>query len=253
MLHLLNHTFKAKVWNFLCHPDEATIFIETRDESTATVTFSAINLRDNNFLFKEIAITEDWWCSMVATSGDVLLIHLFTQGRNPDPSAVLAFDFKRKKILWKSEEARFESSDHRYVNIWKAGQLLTLDLNTGDEKKSAFELDDLDAKVVYPLVYSVDNQYYPTLAAFIKSRKKHEPESHIEYLELPNHLMISYYTKDTEGLAGYLMLLNKNGEEQLFETLGRNFVALGWNAFFVYQAHVVFVKNKVELNIYRIS
>jgi hypothetical protein len=251
LLHLLNHTFSAKVWNVLVHPIDPVLFIETRDDTSAQVRYSAYDILNNNFLLQEIAIIDDWWCSLVAVSDEVLLLHLFTDGRNPDPSALLAYNFKEQKELWRSENSRFEACKDTEVQIWKEGALQLIDLKTGNVIESPLHLYNNAQTVVYPVVYHAGTQYHSTLAAFIKSRKGHEAAGHIEYLELQEKIIMSYYFRSDKGLANFLLMLDKNGEELLYETLGLNFVALGWNSFFVCYQSLVFVKNKTELNIYK--
>jgi len=252
LLHLLNYTFSAKVWNVLVHPYDPILIIETRDDTTARVRYSVYDIVHNNFLCKEIAIVDDWWCSLVAVSDDVLLLHLFTDGRNPDPKALLAYNFISQKELWRSENARFDACKDTEVRIWKDGALLSIDLKNGNLIESPLQVYNNAQAVVYPMVYHTGTNYHTTLTAFIKSRKGHEVAGHIEYLETEEYVILSYYCKSDKGLANFLLMLDKNGEELLYETLGLNFVALGWNSFFVCYQSLVFVKDKSALNIYKI-
>jgi hypothetical protein len=252
LLQLLNHSFTAKVWNVLCHSNQTLLFIETRDEALAQVRYSAYDVMQSKFLFKEITVVDDWWCSLVAVSGDVMLMHLFADGRNPDPKGLLAFHFKFEKVLWSDENARFEASDETQLKVWKDGKRLMLNLMTGKLLENVVTLKENPPLVVNPMAYHSDGQYYSTLATFIKSRKGHQVEGHIEYLDYAEKLILSYHCKSEQGLANYLLIMDKNGEELLNQILGLNFVALGWNTFFIFSNCLVFVRNKMELNIYKL-
>ncbi|HMP99593.1 MAG TPA: DUF4905 domain-containing protein [Cyclobacteriaceae bacterium] len=253
MLVQIKQKFKHKIWNLDLHPDRPLLFIESRDELKAEAYFSAYNLNEKNWLFEEMLIVPNWWCSMAAMNDTVVYLHVFKDGANPEPDELIAFDFTLQQELWRKKGARFGQVFQEGIGIWLEAELVCVDYLNGKPLNLAPLIKETAAAVVNPVVYNPESTHYQTLGAFIKSRKDHDCTGHIEYAETSNCMALAYYVQDAGALANYLLLLNRSGEELLFETLGRNFVALGWNTFCMYKSWMIYVKDKSELNIININ
>ncbi len=106
MRQALQHTFESTVWNILCHPQDDILFIETRSEANTEVRFSAFDINDNKFLWQDIAITDTWWCSLLAAAGNKIYLYEILDGHNPEPSLLIDIDIRRKKRLWQIPQER---------------------------------------------------------------------------------------------------------------------------------------------------
>lgn len=250
---LLKHTFPSKVWNLLCHPQRDILFIETRQEAGMNVVYSALDMKDNNFLWKEIAITANWWSGMVAANDNLLYLHEYPDGRNPDPSRLLAYDTDNQKIAWQKPDVRLDACGVQALVVFTKEGRNYLDKYSGEKIKIQEELTTIPGPVVYPQSYTEGGKYHATISAFLASRKGQEVKGHLEYLEYKSHVFISYYISVNERLANFLLVMNENGEEVLFETLASDFIALGWNTFFVCREKLIFIQNKSILHMYELE
>ena len=76
------------------------LFLEIRNPVDKTVSFSALNLQNNQWLWKDVTFEETWWISLRAIEGDMLLFTIYTDTNNPDKKSVLAYDVMRKEVAW---------------------------------------------------------------------------------------------------------------------------------------------------------
>src|SRR5690606_34755477 len=88
----LSQTFQGVIWNTLASGNSHRLFLEVRNPDKRTVSFSALNLRNNQWLWKDIIFDEPWWVSLRAAEGDMLLLTVYTDAANPDKKSLVAYD-----------------------------------------------------------------------------------------------------------------------------------------------------------------
>lgn len=232
------------------------LFLEIRNPDDKTVSFSALNLQNNQWLWKDLVFEEPWWISLRATEGDILLFTIYTDTNNPDKKSVLAYHVTRKEVAWWRNGFSLTSVNRRTVSGVDAkfpGKESILDLFTGQLVAGGdFDLgDSQNFPVIRPFQYEEDTAYFVTVKDFLHSRLGISPVASIEYLEIKDLIMVSVFLKE-EGLANYLYVLDADGQVLMTEKLGEHLKGIGLDTFFVFSDKLIFIKNKNELLSYSI-
>jgi len=68
-----------------------------------------------------------------------------------------------------------------------------------------------------------------------------------DYLEWDGHIFISYYCQEADSLANFLLMMGEDGKILLNEKLESDLKAVGVSTFFIFENHLIFVRNKAEL------
>lgn len=252
----LAHTFDGVIWNTLADGDNQRLFLEVRDAQEKSVSFSALNLRNNQWLWKDLRLEEQWWVSLRAVSGDVLLFTVYTDASNPDKKSIVAFDVQQGRMVWWHNGFSLTSVNSLYVRGIDARfpeKETILDLFTGRPVPQVdFDLaDSQNFPVIRPFQYEEGTAHFNTVKDFFASRLAILAVAAIEYLEYEGLIIVSVFVTET-GLANYLYGLDASGEILLKEKLGENLKGVGLDTFFIFSGHLIFVKNKNELISYKI-
>lgn len=251
-----SHTFQGVIWNMLADGDNQRLFLEVRDPSERTVAFSALNLQNNQWLWKDIRLEEPWWISLRAISGDILLLTVYTDAGNPEKKSVVAYDVVKNHIAWWQNGFSLTSVNRLYVRGVDARfpeKESILDIFTGKVVQHVeFDLaDSQNFPVIRPFQYEEGTAHFSTVKDFLDSRLGILPVATIEYLEYESLIIVSVFV-DEEGLANYLFGLSASGDVIFREKLGENLKGVGLDTFFIFSGHLIFVKNKNELTSYKI-
>lgn len=232
------------------------LFLEIRNAADKTVSFSALNLQNNQWLWKDLVFEEPWWISLRAIEGDILLFTIYTDANNPDKKSVLAYHVVKKEIAWWRNGFSMTSVNRLSVSGVDAkfpGKESILDLFTGQPVQGGdFDLaDSQNFPVIRPFQYEEGTEYFVTVKDFLRSRLGISPVASIEYLEIKDLIIVSVFLKE-EGLANYLYVLDAHGDVLMVEKLGEDLKGIGLDTFFVFSENLIFVKNKNELLSYSI-
>lgn len=250
------HSFQGIIWNTLADENHHRLFLEIRDVQEKKVSFSALNLQNYEWLWKDVSLEEPWWVSLAAMGGEVLLFTLYTDTNNPDKKSLLAYDVIKNKIIWWYNGFSLSAANTLYVKGIDArfpSKEIILDLFTGKALQQVdFHLaDPQNFPVIRPFQYEEGTEHFGTVKDFLQSRQGILPVATVDYLEFEGLIMVSFFVKEEE-LANYLYGFNSSGEVLLKEKLGQNLKGVGLDTFFIYSDHLIFVKNKNELVTYKI-
>jgi Domain of unknown function (DUF4905) len=251
-----SHRFDGIIWNTLADGKNERLFLEVRDPQQKTVSFSALNLRNNQWLWKDVSLEETWWVSLRAVEADILLFTLYTDAQNPDKKSLIAYDVLRNKMTWWRNGfsvASVNSLCVRGIDSKFPGKEIFLDLFTGkDLPQVDFDLaDSQNFPVIRPFQYEEGTAHFDTVKKFLNTRLGILPVATIEYLEFEDLIIMSVFINE-QGLANYLYGFNASGEVLLKHKLGDNLKGVALDAFFIFSGHLIFVRNKNELTSYKI-
>lgn len=254
--HKFSQQFQGIIWNTLADGNNHRLFVEVRNPVDKTVSFSALNLQNNQWLWKDVIFEEAWWISLRAVEGDILLFIIYADTGNPDKKSVLAYDVTEKKIAWWYNGFSITSVNRLFV-IGVDAKLpekeTILDLSTGKAVANVdFHLgDSQNFPVIRPFQYEEGTAHFNTVKDFLSSRLGISPVASIEYLEIGNLIVLSIFVKE-QGLANYLYAFDADGEVLIREKLGEDLKGVAVDTFFVFSGHLIYVKNKNELISYKI-
>jgi hypothetical protein len=232
------------------------LVIEVRDDAKFQVQFSALDYRNNQFLWQGVTLKESWWVGLTAARDNTLLFHTYVnKGGNPDHKNLIAFDIFRKNIRWEIEEFSFFDWDE--IEIWgyRTGEELTqaaIQIESGvvAERKWIATPPMTGADVTRPVRYVEGSPYYETVGKFIRQKTNHQPVKGVEYLEWKEWMMVSVYVEEASSLANYLLVFSLEGEVLLEVKLGEKLTGLGTDTFFMLSGCLFLIKNKTELVAY---
>ena len=227
-----------------------------RDVAEKQVSFSALNLRNNEWFWKEETLEESWWVSLAAIAGETLLFTVYTDTNNPDKKSLLAYSILTKQLIWWYNGFSLSMANRQYVRGVDSrfpGREITLDTMEGKPLPEG-ELD-LEVLQNFPLLrpfqYEEGSAYFQTVRHFLETRLGIQPVATIEYLESGPLIVTSFFVREPE-LANYLYVFSTDGEIVLKEKLGEELKGVGLDTFFIFSDDLIFVKNKHELIVYKI-
>lgn len=252
----LSETLQGVVWNILADHDNQRLFLEVRDSLKKTVSFAALNLRNNQWLWKDLVLEEPWWVNLRAVSGNILLFTVYTDQSNPDKKSIVAYDLEKKTMVWWQNGFSLTSVNSLYVKGIDSrfpGKESVLDLFTGQALQHVdFDLEgSQNFPVIRPFQYEEGTANFNTVKDFFVSRLGILAVVAVEYLEYEDLIIASVFVNEA-GLANYLYGLNASGEVLIKEKLGDSLKGVGLDTFFIFSGHLIFVKNKNELTSYKI-
>lgn len=248
--------FDGIIWNTLADDQHLRLYLEVRNAADKKVAFSALNLRNNQWLWKDVTFEESWWIRLGAVAGDVVLFTIYTDTNNPDKKSLIAYHVLERQIMWWRNGFSLVEATARYARGSDAAfpaKETVLDLFTGKPVQTG-DLDLEDSQnfpVIRPFQYEESTGHFETVRHFLQSRLGISPVATIEYLEIEQLIIMSVFLKDGD-LANYLYVFHTSGKLIMEEMLGEKLKGVGFDTFFIFAHHLIFVKNKNELKGYKI-
>lgn len=249
--------FDGTIWKTVADAEEKKLFVEVRNTSSKTVSFSAVDLSQNNWLWRNLKMEEPWWITLAAASRNILFFTAYTDyNNNPDKKSILAFDILQQKILWwRNDFAISTVSGGIVTGVDTKFGSKEVGLNVADGKELARDAVVFGAEqnftVIKPFQYHEGSTHFDTVRSFLKSKTNILPVITVEYIEYGSLIVISAFTNPGD-LANYLIVFNSEGELLLNEILGEHLKGIALDTFFILQGFLIFVKNKRELVCYKL-
>ena len=243
------------------------LILEIRENDNHQVSFTALDLKSGNVLWDGLEFDENWWVGMTTIVQGVLLLHIYVDNSDPEPKGLIAFDIRQKKVCWTHNDFTYLNVQDNKVLGFKIidqdKQYQTIDLMDGeryDVEEAQFFQSNLSPKkddeskleTQYPLHYKEGTSYFETCKSYLYNRLHLQAVKAIEYLEVNNRIIISYYTGDDNTLVNYLLVMDSEGEILYNEIIQGNINAVGLETFFIVKNQVIFVKEKNEIFSYNL-
>jgi hypothetical protein len=252
---LFSHQFSSPIWQMIKEPEMGLLIIETRDGDNFRVAFSALNIRSNQFLWRDWTLDEKWLIGLLVVNNEVLLLQRFADRGNPDKKNLIAIDIKSRQLLW--EATNFSFYNWNKQTIWGIKTLgafpqAKIDIASGVITEASWKEPDVEiyAEIGSPVQYIAGTPHFETVKNFILMQVHQPIEMGVEYLEYNGFIVTSVYFSETQGLANYLLVFNESGELVLKERLVEKVQGLGMGTFFILSGCLFFVKNRLELVAY---
>ncbi len=249
-----SHLFDGTIWNTVFIPHSDILLLEIRNSEHKKVTFSALDVRNGSFLWKDVAFDEPWWISLDAAGEGIALLTIYLETNNPDKKGIFAYDVQQQKIAWWNNDFSLIDASGNLVNgiSSKYGtRQVTLDIHSGNEVPGAQSKTIPDDPVRRPHQYAADHQYFETVKTFLVSKFNLLPVTALEYLEHDSLIFVSVNVMEST-LTNYLIIISGEGKALLLEKLDEHLKGIGLDTFFIYEGCVFFVRNKRELFSYKI-
>ncbi len=249
-----SHVFNGIVWNSVVSEDGGVLAFEIRDGQNKQVSFAALEVKENKWLWQDKVSEESWWVNLNAVSSNRIVLTIYTETNNPDKKGILVYDLTTFTLGWWNNDFSLTSVSNGLVfGISSAygSREVILDLQSGKELKATSQIENNRTAVYRPQHYHDGSEYFKTVKIFLEKKLNLQAVSSLEYLEHDGLIFISFYTQD-EGLANDLIVLSAMGNVVLHEKMSDHLKGIGWDTFFILSGCVFFVRNKVELVSYKI-
>jgi hypothetical protein len=237
-------------------PENGLLIIETRDGDNLQVAFSALNIHTNQFLWRNWVLDEKWLIGLLAANNEVLLLQRFTDMGSPERKSLIAANISNRDVLWEVPDFSFYNWNEQSIwGIRTSGDFprAKIEISTGRIIEASWiESEKEELSVESPVYYGVGTQHYETVKKFILQHIHQPIEIGVEYLEYNGYIFLSVYFAETQGLANYLIVFDANGELVLKEQLAEKVTGLGLGTFFIFSGCLIFVKNRLELVVYKV-
>jgi hypothetical protein len=251
-----SHRFDGVIWNTLSSGQEDILLVEVRNIENKEVSFSALNLETNSFLWRDKKLEETWWINASAIAAGMVIFTIYMDTNNPDKKGILVYSIQDLKLQWWNSDFSIGEVGPNYVKGFTSRlglKQVMLDLRTGKEEfKEVSPFQTIASVLLKPVQYTEGMPYFDTVKTFLADRLNLLAVSALEYLEAKKKIIISYYITEGEGLANYLLVMSDDGNVILKEKLDGPVKGIGLDTFFVLKGLLIFVRNKVELVSYNI-
>ena len=233
------------------------LVVELRDDSKRQVSFSAIDYQQKSLIWKDLKVKERWWVNLLAAERDTIVLQQFHGNENPDKKTLLGLDAATLQERWRKENFSFQSLQNgkiRGLLIDPEPVTVVFDAHSGENVQE--EINDPGGNEIFGLVrpfqYLEGTPYFKTVYDFVSGQCGDSIIGAAEYVESDGLIFISYYVKNEDGLANYLLVITSAGAVLLHEKLGERLKGLGVDTFFLLAGCLFYIRNKNELLSYYI-
>lgn len=256
MKEIINYNCKGKIWNttfndYLC-------VVEIRDELTRQVSFSCINLLTGNVLWENVRPEKSWWLGLVGIFGEFLILHKYASNQKPEPEGLLILNVESGEMVKQIDNWIFFNFQPYILTIYQLQHnepiYKTIDLaNSLDPKPNTTRAEQPNnlTSVISPTHYLEDSAYFPTIHRFLYRLLNIDAVKAVDYLEISNKIIISYYIYSDKSFQNHLLVTNRTREILLNELIAET-EGLGIDTFTVKSDTLLYVKNQTQFVGYRL-
>lgn len=258
----------------LLDDEERLLVLEIRSLDHRTAKFAAIDLQQKKLLWHDLLFKEDWWIGMSAIKDGSILFYTYENDQNPVPTSYFLYSIDKGDIIWESSDFNFiaivDEGILGYTDSEGSMQKLLLDGSTGRphsvtnaSAEGLHKSEDIEKKgnktSSYPFHYPEQSDNFNTIEEYLKHSHAINPVKAIDYLEIRNLIVISYYLynevsqKDNKLLDNFILVLDTEGNKLLNIKIDENLQGIGLGIFFVVKNQLIFSRNKSEIISYQID
>jgi len=253
------------VWKLLCSKN--ILLGDVRDTEKKHASFFALDFRNGEIFWKNVAVREQWWVGMQQALNDTLLLHGYEKPDMPLPKGIYALDVATGELLWENNELTFLFSCNGKSYAEQTGFL----------KKHFYEIDIRTGNILYD--YGENEEGIEQLrrlssdddiaegSVFAEYIQHHDPvtrnviEKHVDVARVRggidvaelNGLAVASYHEPARGAEAALnnIVTNKlividieNGNRLYEDILVRNAPAAIPDTFFIQDGILMYVKER---------
>ncbi len=246
--------FSGTIHKQLLDDAQQKLILEIRKEFDREVRFAVLDFTDLSLKNEFTLPFESWLLELCYTWDNIWIFTKYKEEGSPETESILAFDIQKNEFLWQIDTLSFFDSNKNSVfafeKVENALQYYTIDLYSGEntpisEEKLVNHNENTNLKI--PIVYTDQSAYHKTMTEFLKEEYNILSVSNIEYLEIEQSLLISYYIYDSKSLQNYLLHLNEEGQIIQKVCLGHDLKGVGFQTFYTYKNYLLYIKNKSNL------
>lgn len=249
-------TFDFPIKSIIPGSNPDLLLIETANSELQEQTFLLLSISKLEIL-QAISFGTDFSGLMVKSyDTDQLLFVQYSNQNNPDQTNLYTFNWTGGEPAFSMLNTRIIKSGPSWVQVPHphfANKEIFIDLTTGKELAAEPDLhaDEPLSDLKYTTTYPETSEYFNWFEQYF-SKQDIVPVKQIEYLKTDQHILISFYQQQENGLSHHLSILDGKGEMLEFFLLDEQLQGIGRDNFIVLRNKAIFVTNKFNLNIYEL-
>lgn len=214
------------VWRSRFDPGQEWLAVELREAEATTTAFSVIKLPVLQAIMEPLSYEDGWWLSLKDVGEGCLVIQEFTDAENPQ-SVQTFFQYIRQEHtsallegyihlgFWEGKSFGYfpdqegEKTRYALVDCWSGS---ASELTSEEADKIISRLQKLEKALNFPNLYPEGSDAFLSVQRFMQHYFKQEIVRQVEYLEVGDKILISYFTQDGEGLMNELLVLDDEGK-----------------------------------------
>ena len=242
MLKKFEHQFEGKIWNTAF--GENTAVLEIRDENTRKVSFSALDLLNGKILWQDLRPEKSWWLALVGVFSDYLILHKYSSQQKPEPKGLLILNVQTSEVIQKIDDWIFFNCRENMLTVYQLdGNNLPVYQEIILER---VRKDSFKAKLprnLSPTHYPEDSPHFPAIFNFLYRLIGIEAQKGIDYLEIDNKIVISYYIYSNKLFQNYLLVITHDRQILLNDLIATT-EGIGIDTFTLQSDTLLYVKNE---------
>ena len=240
-------TFDGIIWN-TCY-ESSKLCIETRNGESLDTVFHVLDLTDLDCLSSFKGCFDKWMSGLENIHQETIIIHGYDKEQNIHKKGIALYSFGGELLQ------QFDYLTFQYINN---NSIIAIDPNeklVAIENGELFEFNTKEksnitsqtSEVTTPIHYTSEDVHFKTLTTFLSNNFNKEAVHAIDYLEVKDKILISYYIYEGSKLNNEFILLTKEGDLLYSTTLDNELSGIGYGTFFVIKNIVYFIRNKKTL------
>ena len=245
----INHNFQGKIWNTTFGGDYCVL--EIREETTRQVSFSCINLSKGNILWKNLRPEKSWWLSLVGIFDEFLFVHKYSSNQKPEPEGILVLAIESGEKIMMLEDWIFFKYRESILTVYQLQNNQPI-YKSITLKKVDDDSNSLNTSYCHEVIhYTETSAHFPTIFKFLYRLLNIHAVKAVDYLEISNKIIISYYIYSDKSFQNYLLVTNRTREILLNDLIAET-EGIGIDTFTVKSDTLLYVKNQTQFVGYRL-
>lgn len=243
----IKQQFNGLVWRMEIDPITSTLFAEIRNEQEKQVSFASVNLSSGKINFTKLTVDERWHTGIESAYDGVLLLYGLESEASPAHKGLTAIDAATGETLWSDYNRTFNHLSNRgpvcFDNRIQPRKLFVIDSKTGERIDAYNPIidEDLTTGIVLPDMVDarvLNPDELPEQAFGNIVHLLHHNKYRIVSLHAPKGDMLSQ-----------LLYIFKDDRQLFNDLLNDGIQKLQPEAFVMHNQYLVYLKNRVELNV----
>jgi Domain of unknown function (DUF4905) len=242
MTQKFEHQLSGKIWNTAFGENIAVL--EIRDENTRQVSFTAIDLVNGQILWKNLRPEVSWWLALVGVFGEYLVLHKYSSQQKPEPLGLLVLNLRNGETVQKIDKWIFFSCVENILTVYQLDennmpgyQEIMLEKLSEDLFKTKLSQNPS------PTHYPEDSPYFSTIFNFLYRLLNIEAQKGVDYFEIGNKIIISYYIYRDKLFQNYLLVITHDRQILLNDLIATT-EGIGIDTFTLQSDTLLYVKNE---------
>ena len=261
MKKVISHNFSEKIWNTTFSKEYCVL--EIRDELTRQVNFSCINLLTGNVLWENLKPEKSWWLSLVGIYDEYLILHKYSSNQKPEPEGLLILNVQSGETVERINDWIFFKYSQNILTVYqlqnsqpvyKDVKLITLPsvgIQTTTSEITTIQQAECRPSHNSTIHYPEDSPHFPTIYKFLYRLLNIDAVKAVDYLEISNKIIISYYIYRDKSFLNYLLVTNMSRQILLNDLIAET-EGIGIDTFTVKSDTLLYVKNQTQFVGYKL-